>query len=75
MLLVHAELCMRAGMWVDWLRTDKTQYLQALTKEIAEPNLGQACALTAMNTLPASSRRRKIRGKWRRTPPSTPPAS
>ncbi|MGS1117440.1 Fic/DOC family protein [Castellaniella sp. UC4442_H9] len=40
MLLVHAELCMRAGMSVDWLRTDKARYLQALSKEIAEPNLG-----------------------------------
>lgn len=40
MLLVHAELCTRANMSIDWLRTDKTRYLQALTKEIAEPNLG-----------------------------------
>lgn len=40
MLLVHAELCTRAGMSVDWCRTDKDLYLDALTREIAEPQAG-----------------------------------
>lgn len=40
MLLVHAELCSRAEMSVDWSRTDKDRYLGALTREIAEPTVG-----------------------------------
>ncbi|UOD29693.1 Fic family protein [Massilia violaceinigra] len=37
MLLVHAELCFRAGMSIDWTRTQKEPYLQALTREIEAP--------------------------------------
>lgn len=37
MLLVHAELCFRAGMSIDWARTSKTPYLQALTRELEDP--------------------------------------
>jgi cell filamentation protein len=40
MLLVHAELCRRAGMSVDWTRTRKDDYLRALTREIEDPNGG-----------------------------------
>ena len=40
MLLVHAELCYRANMSVNWLRTSKKAYLNALTLEIEAPNKG-----------------------------------
>lgn len=40
MLLVHAELCFRAGISVDWTRSRKAPYLQALTLEIESPNAG-----------------------------------
>lgn len=40
MLLVHAELCYRANMSVNWLRTSKKAYLNALTLEIESPNKG-----------------------------------
>lgn len=40
MLLVHSELCFRAGMSVDWTRTQKDPYLQALTQELESPNAG-----------------------------------
>ena len=39
-LLVHAELCFRANMSVDWLHTSKQPYLDALTREIESPNAG-----------------------------------
>lgn len=40
MLLVHAELCFRANMSIDWISTDKTSYLEALTREIEDPHAG-----------------------------------
>lgn len=40
MLLVHSELCFRAGTSVDWTRTQKDLYLQALTLELESPNAG-----------------------------------
>lgn len=40
MLLVHAELCYRANISVNWLRTSKQSYLDALTLEIEFPNQG-----------------------------------
>ncbi|MFM0213789.1 Fic family protein [Paraburkholderia sediminicola] len=40
MLLVHAELCFRAGMSIDWTKTNKLPYLTALTAEIESPNSG-----------------------------------
>jgi cell filamentation protein len=40
MLLVHAELCFRANMSIDWIGTDKTAYLEALTKENEDPHAG-----------------------------------
>lgn len=40
MLLVHAELCFREGVSIDWTRTQKESYLHALTLEIEAPNAG-----------------------------------
>ncbi|MEH6421407.1 Fic/DOC family protein [Pseudomonas sp. CGJS7] len=40
MLLVHAELCFRAGISIDWIGTDKNAYLTALTNEIEDPRAG-----------------------------------
>ena len=40
MLLVHTELCFRANMSIDWVGTDKTAYLEALTREIEDPHAG-----------------------------------
>lgn len=37
MMLVHAELCRRAGFMINWPATDKTAYLQTLTRELKEP--------------------------------------
>jgi cell filamentation protein, protein adenylyltransferase len=37
LLLVHSELCRRAGFSIDWPRTKKADYLAALTKEIESP--------------------------------------
>ena len=36
-MVVHAELAERAGFSVEWTATSKTAYLNALTKEIAQP--------------------------------------
>ena len=40
MLVVHWELCHRAGFAIDWNRTSKTDYLTELSKEIAMPSRG-----------------------------------
>jgi cell filamentation protein len=40
MLLIHAELCFRANMSINWMRTSKLSYLDALTQEIESPNDG-----------------------------------
>lgn len=40
MLLVHGELCHRAGISIDWPKTSKSAYLHALTLEIEEPEKG-----------------------------------
>lgn len=37
MLLVHTELCHRAGFSIDWGRSQKNPYLEALTLEIENP--------------------------------------
>lgn len=47
MLLVHAELCFRSGMSIDWTRTQKDPYLQALTGELEDPNAGYLDAYLA----------------------------
>lgn len=40
MLLVHAELCQRAGFSIFWQKTHKNDYLLALTNEISTPGKG-----------------------------------
>jgi len=40
MLIVHAELCFRAGISIDWMRTNKKSYLTSLSLEIENPNMG-----------------------------------
>jgi cell filamentation protein len=37
MLVAHAELCRRAGFAIDWNASAKDGYLQALTRELADP--------------------------------------
>ncbi|WP_298434998.1 Fic family protein [Ottowia sp.] len=37
MLLVHSELCHRAGISIHWAATQKADYLQALTQELLKP--------------------------------------
>lgn len=37
MLIVHSELCYRAGFAIDWSRTTKADYLDALSREIKNP--------------------------------------
>jgi cell filamentation protein len=38
MLLVHAELCFRTDISINWVATEKTDYLEALTLEIEDPH-------------------------------------
>lgn len=40
MLVVHSELCHRAGFCIEWHRTSKSDYLTALSTEIATPGKG-----------------------------------
>lgn len=40
MLVVHTELCHRAGLCIEWHRTTKSDYLAALSAEIAAPGKG-----------------------------------
>jgi cell filamentation protein len=40
MLVVHTELCHRAGFCIEWHRTHKSDYLSALSAEIATPGKG-----------------------------------
>ena len=40
MLVVHSELCHRAGFSIEWHRTRKSEYLSALSAEIALPGRG-----------------------------------
>ena len=37
MLLVHSELCRRAGFSIDWVNSNKSSYLSALTCELENP--------------------------------------
>lgn len=39
-LLIHMELCFRAGFSIAWAATSKKAYLQALSQEIENPNKG-----------------------------------
>lgn len=40
MLVVHSELCHRAGFSIEWHRTMKADYLAALSREIESPGRG-----------------------------------
>ncbi len=40
MLIIHSELCHRAGFCIEWHRTEKAGYLAALSAEIASPGQG-----------------------------------
>jgi len=40
MLVIHTELCHRAGFCIEWHRTSKSDYLTALSNEIATPGKG-----------------------------------
>ncbi len=37
MLIIHSELCYRSGFCIDWQKTNKNDYLSALSNEIASP--------------------------------------
>lgn len=39
-MTVHADLCRRAGIHIDWSATAKTDYLNALTRELQDPGKG-----------------------------------
>ena len=39
-MVVHSVLAQRAGFSIDWAKTDKTDYLLALTKELDAPGKG-----------------------------------
>ncbi|WP_225649036.1 hypothetical protein [Bradyrhizobium australafricanum] len=39
-MIIHSVLAQRAGFSIDWTATDKTEYLQALTKELDDPGKG-----------------------------------
>jgi cell filamentation protein len=39
-LVLHSELAYRAGISIDWVETNKTDYLIALTKELNDPEKG-----------------------------------
>lgn len=40
MLLLHTELCSRAGFAIDWASSSKNSYLEALTVELLTPDKG-----------------------------------
>jgi cell filamentation protein len=39
-MLLHTEMAYRAGISIDWVKTDKMAYLQALTMELENPRNG-----------------------------------
>ena len=39
-MLIHADLCNRAEISIDWEKTNKQDYLKVLTKEIYLPGQG-----------------------------------
>ena len=40
-MLVHADLALRAGFGIDWGSTTKNDYLSALTEELESPSKGK----------------------------------
>lgn len=41
LMVVHNELAHRAGINIDWMKTTKNAYLEALTREIDRPGAGE----------------------------------
>jgi len=41
LMVVHNELAYRAGISIDWIKTSKNAYLEALTREIDRPGIGE----------------------------------
>lgn len=41
LMVVHNELAHRSGISIDWIRTNKDAYLEALTREIDRPGIGE----------------------------------
>jgi cell filamentation protein len=39
-MVIHQEMCRRAGFHIDWMKTDKTNYLTVLTEELVNPDKG-----------------------------------
>ncbi|WP_426420946.1 Fic/DOC family protein [Bradyrhizobium genosp. A] len=39
-MVIHSVLAQRAGFSINWVSTDKTEYLQTLTKELHDPGKG-----------------------------------
>jgi cell filamentation protein len=44
-LTVYSELCRRAGFLIDWPQIPKSNFLEALTKELMEPSVGHLDSL------------------------------
>jgi cell filamentation protein len=40
-MVVHNELAHRAAISIDWIKTSKNAYLEALTREIDRPGMGE----------------------------------
>jgi cell filamentation protein len=40
-MVIHSELAVRAGIWIDWTKTAKQDYLAALTRELDRPGKGE----------------------------------
>lgn len=55
MLLVHSELCRRAGFSIEWHKTTKKEYLTALSKEIESPSKGYLDSYLNNFTVPATT--------------------
>lgn len=55
-LLVHMELCFRAGFSIAWASTNKTAYLEALSREIDSPDNGHLDTYLSDFIVPATGR-------------------
>ena len=55
-MVVHTELATRAGIRIDWVRTDKQDYLAALTQELDRPGKGELDSYLKPFVGPAASR-------------------
>jgi cell filamentation protein len=55
-MIVHTELATRAGIGIDWTRTDKHAYLTALTNELERPGKGELDMYLKPFVEPATSR-------------------